>query len=75
MNNKTYHGYNVSSVEGQLDLAYGGRVDPNKKLKPRGAPLATLSDIELFNSVGIAGLERAQFYGVIDRLKNSGLLE
>ena len=37
-------------------------------------PTATQTDLDLLAQQGHEGLERKQFYGVIDRLKTSGLV-
>lgn len=38
------------------------------------APEATTGDINLLNECGVSGLEQKRFYGVLDRLKTSGLI-
>lgn len=50
-----------------------------KKYRPKVAtssslPMATEDDVNLLRKYGLAGLEEKQFYGVIDRLKNSGIV-
>jgi hypothetical protein len=37
-------------------------------------PMATDADRELFREHGFDGLEAMKFYGVIDRLRNSGVI-
>jgi hypothetical protein len=66
----SYHGYDVSTKAGQLDLFYGGRVDPNKSGKSSNA--VTERDEELLKEHGVEGLEQRELFGVIDRLRKGG---
>ena len=68
---KTYHGYDASTAQGQKDLFYGGRVDPNRIINPIKS-YATENDIKLLNEIGVEGLKTKELFGVIDRLKKSG---
>lgn len=72
---KTYHGYDVSTKQGQMDLAYRGLIDPNLRSTNTGKPVATQEDIELLTDKGLAWLQENQYDGVIDRLKTSGLIK
>ena len=47
---------------------------PTAPLVARPNPTATESDIQLLEQHGVRGLERMQYYGVIDRLTTSGLI-
>lgn len=70
----TYRGYRVDTAEGQKDLFYGGRVDPNAIITKSNKPLATDEDKEILAQKGEAWLEEVGFWGVLDRLKNSNLI-
>lgn len=50
----------------------GGFNRPIAKHQPN--PTATQADMDLLNQYGQDGLEAMQYFGVIDRLKTSGLL-
>ena len=70
----TYNGYDVSTKSGQMDLAYKGLIDPNKRLVIGSKPQATESDKQRLAEKGIEGLQELGLFGVLDRLANSGLI-
>lgn len=41
---------------------------------PGDAPHASSEDLKLFDELGQRGLEEKRFYGVLDRLKTSGVI-
>lgn len=72
---KTIHGYDVSTAEGQKDMFYAGRIDPNIKG-------ATEEDRHLFECAkleleihGVAEMEAMGKWGYLDRLARYGAIE
>lgn len=50
----------------------GAPLDRNVEFKEK--PKATEDDLKLLEKHGLKGLEQMKFYGVIDRLKTSGMV-
>lgn len=62
-------GYDWNDIKAMQQKTYS---PPKIKETPRQS--ATEEDLKLFNEIGLEGLEKKQFYGVIGRLKNSGII-
>lgn len=72
----SYNGYDISTAKGQKDLFYQGKFDPNKPLSSAMTKsIATEEDIKLLNELGLEGLKKKEYFGVIDRLKNSNIVK
>jgi hypothetical protein len=69
----TYNGYSVASREGQIDLFYGGSIDPFRRIQHSGRPLATDADKAMLAEHGIDWIRQRELHGVLDRLEGSGL--
>ena len=63
-------GYDWEDIQAMQQGTYQRETLPNEIVKP----VATQEDIELLESEGLAWIESQGLYGIIDRLKTSGLL-
>jgi hypothetical protein len=58
------------------EIKAGQRGEPVRKpLTPKPPKPATEKDREYLRTLGVEGLKRKRFHGVLDRLRNSGLID
>lgn len=71
MSNRLIFGYTwkqIQKAQQRQDFKEYVSGEPNK-------PQANESDVKLLVEKGLSWLEEQQFFGVLDRLKNSGIIE
>lgn len=61
-------------ILGGYEIVEGGKIKSNPLPLHSEKPKATKDDIILLEKHGLNGLEKMMFYGVIDRLKTSGII-
>ena len=62
-------------ILGGYEIVEGGRIKTNLIDLNNPKPEATEDDIMLLDIHGVDELQEMQFYGVLDRLKNSGIIK
>lgn len=60
-------------VMGGYEVAEDGSL-MSRPIRPSAPPIATYADRALLERYGESELEKMEYYGVLDRLRNSGLI-